>query len=946
MTQLLFRVAMTSAAVSAVMLPLLLISRWQKRYAPHTRRAVWLVIAAVLLAAPLLPKAQAPVQITVPERAVAVQAAPKQTTQYGAVLTAPARAEASSESASVAEPEATETRPVRTVAWTGVLTALWLAGAASVLLWQAAAYLPARRRLLNGAVPLADYRELAKELCPGRTVRFFRVSGLDTPMTLGVLRPVVLLTDGDVHPAAVRHELIHIRRWDVAWKHLLLLACAVHWFNPLVWIMLRRADQDMEASCDAAVIAGWNAAERRAYGELLIQTAAGRGIPFTTRFGGGKKLMKARLYDLFHPGKRSRVLVGVVLLLCLLAGSLVACQSAKAATAGEALQALEESVVYESGTLRFTIPADYGPAGDWSIHIAGRAEADGLDGISLHYLDGEQWEAGKTYTLDITEDQWPNITELSMDISLGGESRAIDLLALVDAALTAPEADGNWELHQVVLPSSLLEKNSYNAEIFEIAPFAVNLYLPAGWTVREAASMRQEGEEIFPTVDGLFSVQCILDETGRPVGSLGYNLAPVYEEATDNPMALFAGITMAKHWFDVADTFVPVAEGGGLLVAMTRVVQEDSPNEGGGATYNHGILLRDEKFGVYAAIELDSGALTEQQTLDIAVRLSLSAVSAAETEYMLQDGLVYILQADGVTREPWSDPVPAPASWAEQDLAGRDQAETLVDCEHWIGMTSAENGWLVASVGAGVAHADTYVYRTHDGGRTWQETGRPEEALWYPSCVAFLDDDRAIMGIGRLNGAPVYMTEDGGETWSELELPLPDDGLTYEVGGIVFYGACGVITLYRENGYTAVTTDDYGKTWRQSSARLAIEEDGSPAYLPFAPELLPTEQFDDRLHDNDPIRLLGELPEEGIRLYGLTWASVGIGGTLLTVEQDGEPVILHYDVEITPRSMEVSDYDRDGIKELVVEAASENGEPAAFLFTLEGADFGQMRQIE
>ena len=115
--------------------------------------------------------------------------------------------------------------------------------------------------------------------------------------------------------------------------------------------------------------------------------------------------------------------------------------------------------------------------------------------------------------------------------------------------------------------------------------------------------------------------------------------------------------------------------------------------------------------------------------------------------------------------------------------------------------------------------------------------------------------------------------------------------------------------------------------------------------MPFVPELLPTEQFDDRLHDNDPIRLLGELPEEGIRLYGLTWASVGIGGTLLTVERDGEPVILHYDVEIAPRSMEVYDYDRDGSEELVVEAASEKGETAVFLFALEGADFGQMRQV-
>ena len=86
--------------------------------------------------------------------------------------------------------------------------------------------------------------------------------------------------------------------------------------------MARRAGRDMEASCDSLVVAGGDTAFRRAYGELLLETAAGeRKIPLSTRFGGGKKLMKERLYDLFHPGKRSRVLVGAVLLLCLLAGS-------------------------------------------------------------------------------------------------------------------------------------------------------------------------------------------------------------------------------------------------------------------------------------------------------------------------------------------------------------------------------------------------------------------------------------------------------------------------------------------------------------------------------------------------------------------------------------------------------------------------------------------------
>ena len=324
MEALLFRVAAVSAAVSVVLLALLFWPGWRRRYAPHTRRAVWLVITAVLLAAPLLPKSNAPVQIQVPERTVTLPAAAPAAVSAVSVLPA-----APVPAMDAAQPAPAETPAVRTVEWGALLTALWLTGCTAVLLWQGIVYLRARRRVMQRAVALTGYEEWAAELCPRRAVRFFRVNGLGTPMTLGVFRPVVLLPQGEVRRAAVRHELIHVRRWDVGWKALLLLACAVHWFNPLVWLMSRRADRDVEASCDAMVVAGGDAAERRAYGELLLQTAAERSVPFTTQFGGGKKLMKERLYDLFHPGKKSRVLVGVVLLACLLAGSLVACREAE-----------------------------------------------------------------------------------------------------------------------------------------------------------------------------------------------------------------------------------------------------------------------------------------------------------------------------------------------------------------------------------------------------------------------------------------------------------------------------------------------------------------------------------------------------------------------------------------------------------------------------------------
>ena len=56
--------------------------------------------------------------------------------------------------------------------------------------------------------------------------------------------------------AILRHELAHIRRRDL-WKSLAIRILALpQWFNPLVWLAVRRFDEAAEWSCDAAAARG------------------------------------------------------------------------------------------------------------------------------------------------------------------------------------------------------------------------------------------------------------------------------------------------------------------------------------------------------------------------------------------------------------------------------------------------------------------------------------------------------------------------------------------------------------------------------------------------------------------------------------------------------------------------------------------------------------------
>jgi beta-lactamase regulating signal transducer with metallopeptidase domain len=99
---------------------------------------------------------------------------------------------------------------------------------------------------------------------------------LRSPISWGVLRPTIVLHSAAVRAsgeaeAIIAHELAHVERWD--WAKLLLarLACALFWFNPLVWMLARESHQLREESADDAVV-GANI-DRMDYAELLVSAA-------------------------------------------------------------------------------------------------------------------------------------------------------------------------------------------------------------------------------------------------------------------------------------------------------------------------------------------------------------------------------------------------------------------------------------------------------------------------------------------------------------------------------------------------------------------------------------------------------------------------------------------------------------------------------------------------
>ena len=106
---------------------------------------------------------------------------------------------------------------------------------------------------------------------------------ISSPLTFGVLRPVILVpkktdwTDETALRYVLEHEFVHIQRFDVLSKLLLIAAVCVHRFNPLVWVRYVRANRDLELSCDETVLRRFGGDVRAAYARVLIRMEAARG---------------------------------------------------------------------------------------------------------------------------------------------------------------------------------------------------------------------------------------------------------------------------------------------------------------------------------------------------------------------------------------------------------------------------------------------------------------------------------------------------------------------------------------------------------------------------------------------------------------------------------------------------------------------------------------------
>ena len=315
--------------VSAAALALFLLRKaLKKRYPARAMCLVWAVLALRLLI---------PVQLTLPDPPV--QVTPR-TTYLTHTDFAPERLEEAGLPVLEQDGEITTDRWVTddqaqalqtfdANSWTAIdvgqlLLVLWGIGALLFAAWQLYRYLTFHYVLEKSSHPAerdtltAVFEEEKHALGIRRAIPRCVTSAADCPMLAGFLCPTLYLPDealSEQDAAFIfRHELTHYKRGDLWLKLALVAARAVHWFNPLVHLLARFAQEDIELACDDAVVRGMDVAARRAYGETILRSveAQVKKRALVSCFTGDKETLMRRFEGLFDKNVKKRGIALVV----------------------------------------------------------------------------------------------------------------------------------------------------------------------------------------------------------------------------------------------------------------------------------------------------------------------------------------------------------------------------------------------------------------------------------------------------------------------------------------------------------------------------------------------------------------------------------------------------------------------------------------------------------
>jgi len=198
-----------------------------------------------------------------------------------------------------------------------VIIGIWLIGVVVFLGYHFIKHYRYIRHLLRWQQKVTDesvltmFKALKRELNVATEVELIVSPVVTSPLVTGVIRPTIVLPhknfDKETLHFILKHELIHFKQKDVWVRCLILIATALHWFNPFMTFMAKESKNLCEMACDWDVINGYEDDLRETYVLTILSVIKQKNCvqsPLVTQFNGGKKSMKNRIITIMDKGEK------------------------------------------------------------------------------------------------------------------------------------------------------------------------------------------------------------------------------------------------------------------------------------------------------------------------------------------------------------------------------------------------------------------------------------------------------------------------------------------------------------------------------------------------------------------------------------------------------------------------------------------------------------------
>ena len=210
------------------------------------------------------------------------------------------------------------------------LSYFWLIGSTLFLSYHLVLYLSFRKACKRWNQTSRDqvinqvFKEICRELHITKPIEIQVCKKIDSPMVMGYWRPNILIPSKKYEEQELyfilKHELLHYKYGDLWYKLLLVSVRGIHWFNPLVHIMAKYAEEDLEVVCDSRVLKGEVPETKKSYMEVILKVADSshqKSISLSTQFRGNKQTLKQRFEVIVNGHKKKKGLVTFIMVTCI-----------------------------------------------------------------------------------------------------------------------------------------------------------------------------------------------------------------------------------------------------------------------------------------------------------------------------------------------------------------------------------------------------------------------------------------------------------------------------------------------------------------------------------------------------------------------------------------------------------------------------------------------------